>query len=73
MDRGVGVSPLRCHARTHALVVDSRVIRIRCKERGCPDVQHAKATGQIAIHCYDIVSRAEWTEFEPAQTRHKET
>ena len=69
MERRLGVAPLRCKARTHALLVDHRVIRIRCKERGCPDVQRASAHNQIAVHCYDVETRAEWTEFEPKKRR----
>lgn len=64
MERGLGIHPLRCRARTHALLVDARVIRIRCRDRNCPDSEDARRNNAIAVHCYDVFTRAEWTEFE---------
>lgn len=69
MERGIGTSPLRCAGRTHAVIVDGRVVRIRCTERNCPDAMVAKERGEIAIHVYDLYSRNQWTEYE---TRRKE-
>lgn len=71
MERRLGVQPLRCKARTHLWLVDSRVIRVRCRERNCPEAMDAKARNENAIHCYDVETRAEWTEYEPKKRQER--
>lgn len=65
------VRVLRCKARTHAIAHYERFVRIRCRDRTCPDVQAVSGTGTKVIHVFDLVSGAEWTEFEPG-TRQQE-
>lgn len=59
------VQVLRCKARTHAIAHYQRFIRVRCRDRTCPDVQSVRGTGTKVIHVFDLESGAEWTEFEP--------
>lgn len=60
---------LGCPARTLAVLHHDRFIRIRCKDRRCPDAQRAKAEGTYAIHVFDLETRAQWTDFEKPRER----
>jgi hypothetical protein len=46
---------------------DRRYLRIRCLDKGCPDVVYAMDTGQVCIHVFDLHHRdlRWWSEFEP--------
>lgn len=72
----VGIIPLRCPARTHALWQDDRLIRVRCSDKKCPDYQRAKAKGMKAIHVFDthtyipkLGTFLNWVVEEPAASR----
>ncbi len=76
MERGVGVTPLGCAGRTHAVVTDGRVLRIRCRDNRCRDVQAARdrGLGEKVFHCWDLMNIANgWTELEAPDERQKET
>lgn len=70
MERRVGAIPLSCAARTHAYIVDGRILRIRCRDNRCPECQAAKERGERAYHCWDVSSLRGWTEFEPIHRQH---
>lgn len=79
MGRPVGALPLRCEARIHALVEDGRLLRLRCKDKTCPDVQQAKARGLKVFHVYDLDTfdpgrgtYLNWPEYEPDDRRETE-
>lgn len=81
MERRVGKGrvPLKCPARTHALHEDDRFIRVRCKDRKCPDAQFARERGLNVYHVYDTENYIEkldtylnWAEYEPADNRRQE-
>jgi hypothetical protein len=55
---------------------DRRMIRVRCKDNRCPDVQFAKARGMKVFHVYDLENYIpalgtylSWPEYEPADDR----
>lgn len=79
MGRLLGRLPLKCAARTHAVQEDERLIRVRCKDKTCPEAADAKARGLKLYHVFDTETflPAEgtflnWPEYEPDDRQPKE-
>lgn len=59
--------PLRCSARTHGELIDGHILKLRCRDRGCCDVQAAqtRGRGERVHHCWDLWNPDHmWTTFE---------
>jgi len=39
-------------------------LRVRCKDRNCPESQMAKRTNRKAFHVFDVSTGKQWTVFE---------